>query len=104
MEATHFIEVWKDGQFFHQTHQPYEIRFKNWHIKSTIEHGLETIAVWRIKPTDVPLQERMAARKMKELEKDGYIVDLGGSYSFNQDLGIINIEEELAKIKIVYAD
>jgi hypothetical protein len=52
----------------------------------------------------VPLQERMMLRKVKELSESGYFVDLRSSYSFDKDLGVINIEEELGKLKVIYAD
>jgi hypothetical protein len=109
MRATHFIEVWRcvgyiisySGDLLYSEEELQDA------LHETRNHpmgNLETIAVWRIKPTDVPLQERMMLRKVKELSESGYFVDLRSSYSFDKDLGVINIEEELGKLKVIYAD
>lgn len=70
MEATHFIEVWKSkysGQLLMANCNP--IDWLNICLGVTVRDGLgETIAVWRIKPTDVPLQERLLRRVLRETE------------------------------------
>jgi len=93
---THFIEVYKykDGTTIKYPNLVHEISTIDICLESTLSESeyLETIAVWRIKLTDVPLAERMINRKVKELSNLGLVVELQtGGYSFNQDLGIINI-------------
>jgi hypothetical protein len=69
MEATHFIEVWKysDGDY-DSTFEPWPIEDLQFDLKDTIQQGHETIAVWRIKPTDVPLQTRLLKLVLRETE------------------------------------
>jgi hypothetical protein len=63
MEATHFIEVWKGFGGVLNDHACLPM----WDFETQIEETrksefLETIAVWKIKPTDVPLRYRLAKR------------------------------------------
>jgi len=62
MEATHFIEVWNDI-FGQGVSDVYEIEDFDGTLSQTQKCNCETIAVWRIKPTDVPLQQRLDLRK-----------------------------------------
>ena len=70
MEATHFIEVWKSsrsGGVLMTECSPIEFIYDC--LRVTIKESLgETVAVWRIKPTDVPLQERLLRRVLIETE------------------------------------
>ncbi len=62
MEATHFLGVFTNP--FHKW-QTFTEEMKYGIFSGTYLGGdirVETIAVWRIKPTDVPMQERLAAR------------------------------------------
>lgn len=62
MEATHFISVIKgyEGKLFNMPCQ--KMYFLQYTLNG-IDYGYaETIAVWRIKPTDVPIGIRLANR------------------------------------------
>jgi hypothetical protein len=62
--ATHFIEVWK-GIDDTESHSSMfnTINVLENYIRSTSSKGkLETVAVWRIKPTDEPIQFRLRRR------------------------------------------
>jgi len=64
MEATHFIEIWKyKNGGYDQTCEPWPIEDLETDLRETATFGHETIAVWRIKGTDVPLQQRLDLRR-----------------------------------------
>ena len=68
MEATHFIEVYKSGWGKNlRNTMCNEISEMVRYLKETdCKRTLETIAVWRIKPSDVPLSWRMLNRDFVE--------------------------------------
>ena len=62
MEATHFIEFYRFfGKSGIYTSGIKPIKELQKELTMTLIYG-ETIAVWRIKPTDVPIEERLAKR------------------------------------------
>ncbi len=66
MEATHFIEVYKykDGTPIEYSNFVHDISQLDFCLQATLSESeyLETIAVWRIKQTDVPIERRLAER------------------------------------------
>ena len=65
MKATHFIEVWRfsDGRYA-QSEQPWLIITLQSAIKHTKGVQGNTIAIFKIRPTDVPLNERLERRNL----------------------------------------
>ncbi len=67
MEATHFIEVFKIGNDpICENNYCLDIDRKE-EILNSFPNTTVTIAVWRIKLTDVPLKKRMLDRENKRL-------------------------------------
>ena len=69
MEATHFLGVFTNP--FHEG-QTFTAEMKYGIIRGTYLGGLiwvKTVAVWRIKPTDVPLQERLEEREKQRIKE-----------------------------------
>jgi hypothetical protein len=62
MEATHFIEVYKypDGGIGYLLVNPIHLLENS--IKASVTVGFETIAVWKIKAADTPIQDRLRQR------------------------------------------
>jgi hypothetical protein len=70
MEATHFIELYSGTM---DTVEPWSTpidtinRLQHRLNETALYEYIETIAVWRIKETDVPLQERLNERWLKKM-------------------------------------
>jgi hypothetical protein len=65
MEATHFIEVWKysNDPETEMENSPSPIRELDEDLEFSKKHAdIQTVAVWRIKETDVPIEKRLGDR------------------------------------------
>lgn len=60
MGTTHFIQVYKVGRILGQSHEPFDIGLLDRILNNT--PTIETVAVWRIKQTDVPIEQRLSER------------------------------------------
>jgi hypothetical protein len=74
MEETHFVEVWKKPCGLCVTGNiPFPIEYLQGDLMQTIHLGNETVAVWRIKGTDVTIQERLANRFGYRKQKESVV-------------------------------
>jgi hypothetical protein len=63
MEATHFIEIWRGSSSATHDYVCLDISYLETQLTATrFSPYLQTIAVWKIKPTNVPLGQRLAKR------------------------------------------
>jgi hypothetical protein len=74
MKATHFLYVGND--FLGGENYTSKTRLPISHIErieDLANFGVNLVAVWRIKPTNVPLQDRLRNRQELTMLKHGYI-------------------------------
>jgi len=67
IQPEYFMEVWTNGRYENQSYLPFPIRALNRHLKETKRKGkIINIALFLIKTTNIPLSQRLEARKVNK--------------------------------------